>query len=390
MSYYLAFIVNFSLALLEKKIKDKDKKKLFYISFIFIFLFLGGGYNIGADWLNYYYNYNYINTNFNTIKLNIPEWIDFEIGFQYYTALLKTFLTFDNYLVVSKFIDIICIYIFSKRYTKYTCIFIFVFFGISLYALEIEAMRQVKAILLLIYSIKYFDQKKFFKYSITIILASFFHKTIIIFILLYFFKDMKINKKNIYIYIALIVVLSFVFINIIEILVLRVNFLNKYIVYLEGYYSSKKSFTLFNLIRNIIFIFPYLIVLNYQDELSKKIQKFETIKFLSFVYLVFFLATNFMILFERFTLYFSFFYFIGWTFIFYLKNRNSLKILMFIFYTFISLRQTIMLSRAVLIKDYKNIFIDSILDKNLNLEERVKNNNIFELGKIHQESIEKK
>lgn len=389
MIYLSAFLVNFTLAFLE--LSTNKKKILRYISFLFVFIFLGGAYNIGADWLNYFYNYESISAfkfGEKITQIEAPKWIDFEIGFQYYTSIMKTFLSFDNYRIISNLIDLLIIYKLSTRYTKYTCIFIFIFFGLNLYALEIEAMRQIKAILIFIYSIKFLEKSQFFKYSFSILCASFFHKTIIVCLLIYFFKNIKLNNKRTYLYVIMILIFSPFIETIIKILVLKVEILSKYSVYLQGYYSENRSINLINLIKNMVLIFPYILTIKYTDELNK-IKHYNIINFLSYIYISLLILSYYMRIFERFALYFCFFYYINWTYIFYLNKRKKLKIFMLIFYSIISMRQSIMLNNAMLVKNYQNIIFDTVLNKKLELNDRVNNNNIGEVGEKHLEKLKK-
>lgn len=70
------------------------------------------------------------------------------------------------------------------------------FFACPLFYLNfLSIMRQGVAVSLFFYSYTYIKQRKFIKYISLIVLASFFHKTVLIMLPVYFFYNIKINKK---------------------------------------------------------------------------------------------------------------------------------------------------------------------------------------------------
>ena len=157
-AYAIIYFINLILSFLEVFTKI-NKKILYFISFIIIIFFIAFSYFIGADWDNYYINYYHLPTLFKS-GLYMPKFIDFEKGFQYYTIFLKTFFSYDNYRIISNFIDIFIIYKITKNYTKYPVTLIFIYFGINFYSIEVEALRQAKAIIIFLWSLNYLQKIK--------------------------------------------------------------------------------------------------------------------------------------------------------------------------------------------------------------------------------------
>lgn len=74
--------------------------------------------------------------------------------------------------------------------------FQFLFFG---FALEVNLLRNVKAIVLFVYSIKYIKQRKIGKYMLLNLCGMLFHTSAMIFFPLYFVLNKKINKYFLFI-----------------------------------------------------------------------------------------------------------------------------------------------------------------------------------------------
>ena len=119
-----------------------------------------------------------------------------EKGFLLYTIILKSFSShWIFFQSVSFCVDILILYCFLKRYvSKYIylslCVW-YIFGGTIGLSLSINLMRNYKAILFFLLSIKYIEQKCFWKYAVLNILGSFFHITSILFLPLYLLLKIK-------------------------------------------------------------------------------------------------------------------------------------------------------------------------------------------------------
>lgn len=376
-AYLVIYFINFILSFLEIFTKT-NKKIIYYISFTIIIFFIPFSYFIGADWDNYYINYYHLPTLFKS-GLPMPKYIDFEIGFQYYTIFLKTFFSYDVYRIISNIIDLLIIYKISKNFTKYPATLIFIYFGINLYSIEIEALRQAKSIILFLLSLKYLEEKKIIPYIILNIIGCFFHKASIIFIPIFLFDKFILKTKKIKIKeLCLLFILVFLFRDIIILLIIKIININpifqKYVVYLN---DPKRSYSLFNIIRYSIFFMPLFLVIVKENELILEEKKYFLVRNLYIFFIIIVILGNRIRFIERFNLYVSYFYCV---ILLYLLKISSLKKIIFILLTLLSLKQYTSFMQSPFTKDYRNIIIDKIVGSYYSIDYRIQNNNKQEKG----------
>lgn len=376
-AYIIIYFINLILSFLEIFTKI-NKKIIYFMSFTIIIFFIAFSYFIGADWDNYYINYYHLPALFKP-GLHMPKFIDFEKGFQYYTIILKTFFSYDIYRVISNFIDIFIIYKISKCYTKYPVTLIFIYFGINFYSIEIEALRQAKAIIIFLWSLNYLEKNKIIKFIILNIIGITFHKSAIIFIPILIFhkfilKEEKLQIKKICVLFLALLFFRNIIIEIIKEIILENAMFYKYIVYLDG---MGRNYSFINVIRNIVFFIPLVFLLTFKERriLTKK---YFLIRNMYIFFLITFILGNKIEFIERFNLYTSYFYCV---ILLYLLEKKSLKKIIFIFFTLISLKQYTSFIESPFTRDYRNIIIDRINGEYYSLEYRIKNNYKGEKGK---------
>ncbi|MDR2283078.1 MAG: EpsG family protein [Sphingobacterium sp.] len=193
--YVVVLLILFLCSILEqKKIKGfNDHKKLKDFSFLLVLIFLGLRGFVASDWISYYQFFSDVPP----ILDNINSYLKiagFEIGFVVLSSLIKT--VYDNYFFyqfVNVLIDLLLLRILLNRY----CRSYFVF-GLAVYfafcsEIEINMLRNVKAIMLFLISIQYIKQRNGLKFYAINILGLMFHYSAIFYFPLYFFihKDLK-------------------------------------------------------------------------------------------------------------------------------------------------------------------------------------------------------
>lgn len=161
---------------------DKDNIGL-HFSFIAIFTFLALRYNYGNDYTVYHNLYNNINGDFRNY-INGSKGI--EIG---WVILNRIFKPFGFYSMVAFLALINCIVYFKfikdfvdKKYYWFA-VFIY-FFNTYFLLIQLSAMRQCMAIILLISSMNYIFRKKYITSAALIVLAVSFHMSALILIML--------------------------------------------------------------------------------------------------------------------------------------------------------------------------------------------------------------
>ena len=115
-----------------------------------------------------------------------------EMGFIYSTFLFKSII--PNYFVwvcFSVFIDMLLLDIFIRRYSPYYVLSVILFITFGGLIIECNLMRNIKAILLFLISLKYLEERKLIPYILLNLIGVLFHSSAIVFFPLYFF----LNKK---------------------------------------------------------------------------------------------------------------------------------------------------------------------------------------------------
>jgi hypothetical protein len=178
---------------------------------ILVFYFAFRGF-VSWDWDNYYLFYDVIPDlfdGFNAI-FDIFNAHYFENGFILYAVICKTVST--NYFffqAISSIIDICILYFFFKTYIPDKIVLGFIFFylfqGIHI---EMNLLRNSKAIMLFLLSIKYMNEKKILSYVGLNLIGVCFHTSSILFLPLYFILNRKYPRPLI---ILLFIIGNFIF-----------------------------------------------------------------------------------------------------------------------------------------------------------------------------------
>lgn len=165
----------------------------FYVV-ISLFFFIGFRGFIVTDWVEYYKFYQLVPS----IRYFSSYWYHgWEKGFIIYASLIKT-LTNDFFLFqfISFFIDLMVINKFITENVEKNCyvlayISFFVFEGFNL---EVNLLRNSKAVLLFLLSIPYLEKRKFLVFYLLNILGIAFHISSVVYLFFPFFVNRKFSK----------------------------------------------------------------------------------------------------------------------------------------------------------------------------------------------------
>lgn len=187
-SYILIIYIPIILTILKK---NKLGLKL---ALFFLILISSLRYEFGADYTSYYSIFNNIKDN--NMSIYIQE---LEKGYVYLNRIIAFFnLDFMWIFFIITSLNLFLIYkilIWLKINPKYYWLILFLYLiNYNYYFYHLSMVRQSVAIYLFTFSLKYLYEKNFFKFSLLIILGSFFHKSIIIFIFIYHIIK-YINRK---------------------------------------------------------------------------------------------------------------------------------------------------------------------------------------------------
>lgn len=202
--YCLAFMFILVMELTPKQSGLVTVKYVPVLSILcFLIIFVGFRGFIVTDWVNYYpYFEKTVPSLFNGDK--VGTFIDsypWEKGFLLYSVLMKTlcpdyfFFQFFSFLF-----DLIVIHITFLRYVprRYFPIAYAAFFVFQGFVMEVNLLRNSKAIMLFLLSIPYLQKRKLVKYIIINVAAGLFHVSGFLFIPLYFVLDRDFSRKLVF------------------------------------------------------------------------------------------------------------------------------------------------------------------------------------------------
>lgn len=246
---------------------EKSRQRLLLCAYLILLLFLGFRGYVYTDFVNYKPFFDLLD-GFKSIPevLLIKGW---EPGFVAYSALCKAI--FPNYFawnIISTAIDLFLLHKILERYSNNHLLSLLVFFVIGATALEFNVLRNAKAIFLFLYSIRYIEERKMWKYFAVIGLACLFHISSVLYFPLYFILNKKWSKWILWlIYIGGAVVLIF-HINFISDIVSKFTFAEGgRLEYLTSHLENSSAYTsIFGTIERLITMF---FVIYLYDKLSR-------------------------------------------------------------------------------------------------------------------------
>lgn len=145
---------------------------------------------------------------------------DIEKGYLIFQHIIK--VLFDNPIYVFVFSAVIIVLSnlwHFKRYSTEALLSVMLFLEAGIYYDSFNIMRQCIAASIIVWGSKYLYERKMLHYMLVVLIASSFHLTALIMVPFYFISTIKIEKKNLYLYIFLIaamVGLSSVFMGFIQ------------------------------------------------------------------------------------------------------------------------------------------------------------------------------
>ena len=208
MNYYfilllLFFLITVFWLIFEEKGKVKQNKKYCLIIFLLLLLFLLlRSDKVGIDNYNYKKIFEYCH------RLNFIELFSYgrhEIGYKFYNRIISLiYYDFNFFMMVTSIVSMIGVYFFIRDNSKNYIYSFLIFMTFNFYGFFFGIFRQVIAISILLYGIKFIKERKIFPFLISVFLATLFHKTAFIFILAYPLYNIKINKTILIAWICMI------------------------------------------------------------------------------------------------------------------------------------------------------------------------------------------
>lgn len=253
------------------KIKNKE---IFFLVFSFIILFFVSGLRnnyVGADTATYISTFNIIKN----IPLSQSFELYFESGYILYNYVIGLF--FDNaqfLIIISSFIIIIAITTFIYKNSANVYMSLYLFITLMFYYDSMNIMRQFLAVSVILYGFEFVKSRKFIKYLVCVIIATFLHTTAIISILIYFLYSWQFSYKRIF----LLFICSLVGYSLLNpILIIVFELLPRYASYETRLGSNNFASYIAAFMYFVIVLFG-LIILRYDYSKSKKYQIGDLLK----------------------------------------------------------------------------------------------------------------
>ena len=206
--YYLLIAVPFLASGLLSKIKELSQKRTKIFMFIFFAIFLAlvacRDLSIGVDNLNYKYYFE---------KFASVGWAqcftsDIEPGYALLCKVVSLFT--DNYQVFVAVVAIISIIPVARFYAKETempLLTMAFFLGVFPFSMYFSGLRQVVAMAFVFPALKYVENKKLFKFILTVLLATLFHQSSFLILALYPVYHFKITPKKLMVIVPMLAIL---------------------------------------------------------------------------------------------------------------------------------------------------------------------------------------
>lgn len=279
-TYYITFFVVFLFVLTAQNniiistnnsnneivAKKTDSAKLFFALAVIILIFVAGfRYNVGADFLTYYKNWQTYAVEFFDSLLNFKE-----PGIRFIAYIIdilngggKEFIFVTSLITIVLFTS--TIYKNTDMLLPATLLYIF----LGCWHGAFNGIRQYLAAAIVFAGVRYIKQRKFWKYALIIFIAFLFHSTAILMIFPYFIAYNNISFRNIMLLIAASLVVLFSFSEVLNFAGFITNAENDYLN--AGEYITNSV----NILRVLVAIAPALFfIILYQNRIITNEQRF--------------------------------------------------------------------------------------------------------------------
>lgn len=210
--YFIILVLVVFLAFIGENIKNKSKKiSAYYRALIFIILTLFAGFRsilVGSDTNMYAHRFE---RQYLSLLELMSQQTRIELGYRFLEFIASLFS--HQYVAILLATAFVVLFFQLKgiyKLSENTAISIFVFITFGIYTYVFNGARQALAAGIFVYVITFLIQGNFKKYVFWILIASFFHKSVIFGIPLYFLFRMKFSiRLFLFLGIATVIVIAF-------------------------------------------------------------------------------------------------------------------------------------------------------------------------------------
>ena len=195
------FLLCFFILIISKKTNISEassstfNKKAYLVIFIILTVFFGFRWYTLSDNIIYAQEYQSIEPIFRWSYIEIHSWW-WEKGYVLFAMCCKLITPdFHFFVFTNTLIDFVLLSHIVKKYSINIPFTIILFLGFYGLLMEINLMRNMKAILLFLLSIKHIEERNFIKFSLYNAIGFSMHSSAILFFPMYWLLRIKLNKK---------------------------------------------------------------------------------------------------------------------------------------------------------------------------------------------------
>lgn len=209
--YIITFLTSLGFLHVSEKHKNKYVRNFCVVIALLIPSILAGlrDYSVGNDVLLYGNGWFERATTYNSLFEYLSKANEYSVGVGYGLVNYVISRLTNNphvFYFIYELLQVVILYLIVYRYKeKISITFAFAVYYFSYYNLSLSMLRQIMAMLLVLHSYKYIEERNLVKYVINIFFAAMFHSSAIIGLVLYLIKILIDNKQLKIIYKALIV-----------------------------------------------------------------------------------------------------------------------------------------------------------------------------------------
>lgn len=260
--YYLLLVLLVILCFLTKS-ENKTRKKTAVVMIVILLTVLAGlrHYTIGNDTVIYMNSFNRITS----YGVEVFDSSHFELGYNYLVLFVTSLgISFNGFLFIVSLIMNIGVGVFIYKYSKQPMFSFILFILLRLFFCEMNIVREFLAITIFLGSMRFIEERKFIKFLLMVIFASFFHSSAMFTIIIYFLYNLKLTPIKKLSFAAITAVVCIFLYNI---LTYVTQTLGIYEGYVDDYFGSNKlASIIMAIISVVVYLFFRIIQRKYLDK----------------------------------------------------------------------------------------------------------------------------
>ncbi len=235
MLLYIILVLFYMFCMVLESIFGKKINRVVWTFILILPLFILSAFRaptVGNDTFNYYKSYMTVSqeTFFSSSQSRL------EIGYIFYMRLIALFgFSYFGFQVITSAFTLVSVSKFIYKYSSSIAFSFFIFMTSRMFFGSMNTSRQYLAMAILLFSVEFIRNRKFYKFSMLVLLATSIHFTAIVFFIVYPLSKFKLNARRTFLLIGIGIIGSILFDQIIRIFV---SVTGRYAGYLEGGYFN--------------------------------------------------------------------------------------------------------------------------------------------------------